>query len=678
MAVNQLRPYERHIVSNISTLLPAGLTLADLATGQIGIFDAKTNKSVTAPTYATNKVIYFAQGTPDKSGFPAGAGVPNIYRKSQPVDGKKLLALRGKKASRGQGEIVTLGYDGVDATKTLTAKPGETFYYYIRLTGDPIFNLNPDRAKGVIILGAVQMPCADDCSDNCSTVDCNTIADKILEDYNGHFDAGQQMFVGGKFLPGGQRANQYVQMCKVAKCTEDAILTTVDYYSCSLTVADDGSQSSLGLVQAQAPGFQVTRTSRDGIFSTYTTAPNTGAGCPSDFNQNAGTVIPNCDACAVGVLTPTSAQFEFKTDGELSGADLTALDTVLLGLADVTSYTLTLLQLDTNINIATYQVNITPATAVGATATAINAAIVAAGTVAPYVVGSTTSVGIASAFCTLPESTTAYTSNGVVCHRVEVQFKISLKDTICGTNYLAELQAAYATIGVDGGTVSGTVEIDSASGCVHEYTLTTFSKNCVPDNCCADDVVFPDVPAFAGTAWTPVALATGSGTCVCGIQLTSNFVTRKESECTFGNWVHQTDWAHIEISSHNPDWRSTDLCEVDPIATRIQNGAYPNGEGPMVVRLEKQDRMYEMDYFYLSPVLREAFDFYFEAKFDVYYDMIAVEYNFTYPSNDGFGQWDTDNYAQYFWLPEGQTGQLTTALNTYAASVPVFVDPIVL
>ena len=79
MAVFQNRPYERHMVSNIPTLLPAGLTLADLGVGQIGIFDAKTNLSVTAPTYAVNKAIYIAQGTPDHSNFPEGAGVPVSY-----------------------------------------------------------------------------------------------------------------------------------------------------------------------------------------------------------------------------------------------------------------------------------------------------------------------------------------------------------------------------------------------------------------------------------------------------------------------------------------------------------------------------------------------------------------------------------------------------------------------
>jgi hypothetical protein len=103
-----------------------------------------------------------------------------------------------------------------------------------------------------------------------------------------------------------------------------------------------------------------------------------------------------------------------------------------------------------------------------------------------------------------------------------------------------------------------------------------------------------------------------------------------------------------------------------------------NGAGQAVARLEKADRMYEMDYFYMSPVLREAFDFYFETNFNQYYDMVAVEYDFQYSSNNGFGQTDNDRYVQYFWLPETQAGNLITALNTYAASANINIDPIVL
>jgi len=679
--VQQNRPYERHMVTNIPTLLPAGRHLSDLAVGQIGIFDAKTNLSVTAPTYQTNKAIYIAQGTPDRSAYAPGAGIPNIYRKTHIIPGKNIKALHGKKASRGRGEIVTLGYDGVDVSKTLSAKPGETFYYYIRLTGEPIYNLMPDRSRGEIIMGAVQMPCADDCTDSCGTVDCNVIVDKIIEDFNGVLIDGE--IFGGKQLTGGQPARDYVKLTKLVHCDTPASLTVTQYEQYTIDVTDDGSDYSLGLVQAQYPGLGVYRLNRVGLVSTYAFVQIQSAGAPADYNQAAGTVIPNCTTCPAGATShPASAEFTLRTEAVLSSGQLTALNTVLSALSGETSHTVTLLQLDTLTNVATYQINILPSTAAGAVASTIDTAITTAGTVSQYVVGSTTLVGVTAPYCTLAASNIAWNSpTENFCNTVQVQFTITVADSECdntGADVLAQLQAAYATIPTDYGTATGTVALTTAGTCSNVFTLTTQSKNCVSEGCAPEDVQFPYVPAWQGQAWTQVALPEGTGNCVCGIQAESSFTTRRETACTFGYWARQVDWVHIEFSSHNPDWRSTDICTLDPIATRIQNGAQPNGDGPYVVRLEKQDRMYDGDYFYLQANLREAFDFYFEARFDTYYDMVSLEYEFDYYSNQWFGQKDHDSYLQHFWFPETQATALINALNTYAASSPINVDPIVL
>ena len=85
-----------------------------------------------------------------------------------------------------------------------------------------------------------------------------------------------------------------------------------------------------------------------------------------------------------------------------------------------------------------------------------------------------------------------------------------------------------------------------------------------------------------------------------------------------------------------------------------------------------------MDYFYMSPVLREAFDFYFETNFTQFYDQVGIEYAFSYSSNNGFGQTDTDVYIQNFWLPTTQATALVNALNGYVSSALIGVDPIVL
>lgn len=665
MAVFQNRPYERHMVSNISTLLASGLTLADLGVGQLGIFDAKTNLSVTAPTYQANKAIYIAQGTPDRSNFPEGAGVPNIYRKTHTIQGKKLISLRAKKANRGQGEIVTLGNTGIPGdTKTLTAKPGETFYYWVRLTGDPIFNLNPDRSKGVIIQGAVQMPCADECADNCGTVDCKTITDLIVADWK------------TKQLPGNPAPiEKYLVASPILNCSASAELDLVPYYKHTITVPSCGKNGSIGAVQAQSPGFIITNEGTVDGYTTYSTVtPLDASGeciVPNAFTLSAGTIIPNCSTCPNGFNSnPGLTEFQVKIS-DAAVADTTAIETALTTV----NGTATVLQTDTLTGVTTYTVT----TDLGTTLAAAEA-LVAAGTYAGTYL-STVLVGDTAPYCSAKSPVTYSWSDGKCegdpfCNKVKVQFKIYLRDDKCGEGFLAQLLEAYASILVpnaDGDLITE----DSTGDCGHGYTLNTVSANCVQTGCAPEDVQFPVIPDFRGTSWTPVPLAQPTG-CYCGVQFTSPYVPRKTKECTFDQFAYQTDFVHVEVSSHNPDWRSTDVCETDPIATRVQGGSYPNGDGQAVARLEKQDRMYDMDYFYMSPVLREAFDFYFETDFNTFYDMVAVEYEFTYSSNNGFGQTDSDRYIQYFWLPETQAGNLINALNTYAASANINIDPIVL
>ena len=659
MAVFQNRPYERHMVTNVPTLLATGLTLADLAVGQIGIFDAKTNRSVTAPTYAVSKAIYIAQGTPDRSNFPEGAGVPNVYRKTHEIRGKEIKALFGKKANRGQSEIVTLGYDGVDLTKTLTAKPGETFYYYVRLTGDPIFNLNPDQSKGVIITGAVQMPCADDCSDNCGTVDCSIIVDGIIKDFN------------QKLLPGGQKVSQYVKISPVLHCEPTFDVTS--FTTCTLGVPDNGTAYELGLVQAQAPGAYVIKV-ENGV-TTY--GYRNVSGCPSAFVSPPIVKRTDCATCDLGTFLAGTATFEVKTEGFAAG-DAAAIKASLDTLTSKVS-TVTLLQHDPLVNVSTYKVVFANSNATTTTAAAINTNLNNSGTaIGHYVADSALFVGASPATCTIAGTSYSWTNDtNNTCTVFKGTYKLTLRDSICGTTWATQITADYITPGF----ATNLVTSSAGDNCTHEYTMDVYS-NCTKLGCSPDEVTFPVVPAFQGGEWTFVELVSTdpapTTSCACGVQFESIFVPRVTKPCTFGYFAYQTDFVHIEASSHNPDWRSTDICENDPAVTRIQNGTYPNGAGQAVARLEKDDRMYDMDYFYLEAYLREAFDFYFETNFDQYYDQIGIEYEFNYSSNNGFGQYDHDRYRQSVWMPEGQGGALVTALNTYAASALVDVEPIVL
>lgn len=176
------------VVSN-NTLLTSGTTTA-LAPGQLGIFNADTYAATTTPNWSTAKSIIIAQGTPDQGDIPKGAGIRNETDKSEAIAGKKITAWRKTLNQAGQQNIVAIGYDGVDNTKTISGKCDEVKHIYIRLTGKPIDVLFPTPGGYTLHLEA-QGPCCSTCEDSCADVDPEYFADQFLENFN------QSTFLGG-------------------------------------------------------------------------------------------------------------------------------------------------------------------------------------------------------------------------------------------------------------------------------------------------------------------------------------------------------------------------------------------------------------------------------------------------------------------------------------------------
>lgn len=164
-------------------------TTTDLTTGLIGIFDGSTYLGAGAsPTYSGHKSIMIAQGTPDLSYAPKGAGLRNETDKSKVIRGTKILEWRGKASQAGQTDIVAIGYDGVDTNKTMDGKCDEIKHLYIKLTGKPIENLFPG---GTLRHYEVQGPCCDTCGDSCADISADVWADGFIE------QMAQDTFLGG-------------------------------------------------------------------------------------------------------------------------------------------------------------------------------------------------------------------------------------------------------------------------------------------------------------------------------------------------------------------------------------------------------------------------------------------------------------------------------------------------
>lgn len=161
--------FRKIFVTTNTTLLPSASTTGNLAVGQLGFFDSSTNLAIGAtPTYTTNKGFYVAQGTPDQSYLPKGAGIRNETDKSKVIMGKNILGYWGKRAAAGQSDIVAIGYTGSGSTaNTVSGKCDEIKHLYIKLTGKPIENLFPG---GTIRHYEAQGPCCTSCGDACASV----------------------------------------------------------------------------------------------------------------------------------------------------------------------------------------------------------------------------------------------------------------------------------------------------------------------------------------------------------------------------------------------------------------------------------------------------------------------------------------------------------------------------
>lgn len=180
--------FKKVFVTTNNTLLSSGQTTVNLAQCQLGIFDAETYQSTVLPLWSTSKAILVAQGTPDLSYMPKGAGIRNETDKAKVVIGKKILSWRKTASAVGQQQIITIGYDGTDSSKSITGSCDEIKHLYIKLTGKPIETLIPG---GYILHVQAQGPCCETCGNSCATVSGEIFADGFIDQLN------QFTFLGG-------------------------------------------------------------------------------------------------------------------------------------------------------------------------------------------------------------------------------------------------------------------------------------------------------------------------------------------------------------------------------------------------------------------------------------------------------------------------------------------------
>lgn len=622
----QQQSFRTVFVSNTGTLLASGSTVDQLAVGQIGVIDAKTHLAVTAPTYATTKAFNIYWGTPNIDTGLWG-GVPNETDRTKLIKGKLIKGFRAKKASKPQAQKIVIGWTGdVSDENTISANCGDTKFLYLNYTGSAIDKLY--SKQGYIRQYSVDTSCwcdTSDCAEGCPTVDNCRLAEEFVKQIN---------------------ADKYTNRFAVARAiTECAAGTGVECYVFHLDLCDTGDDAALGMVQAQYPGLGVTRVARNGSTSTYELTKATNS-LPTAFTNAGMILIPDCPTCPAGYTTVTSKKVYTikRSDAGTAGALATAITDYGIAGAE------TLTRLQYEFGSSTY---------IAASSTALTAS------------GADilTFIGDSQVGCVITTPTTTAWVLYATLYKYPKVFRITLGDTVCGDNRLAELQAQYPTLVV---TI-----VDADGDCVHTYETTVYSQ-CVPLGCSADQLTFTRPANFEGVLWEAVASAGGDGTEKAGIEITIAFVNRTTGECTFDRFpADEYDTVFVSASQFNPDYWEGSNCETEWKVRQIRGFKPPIGDGARLRKQELESKMYDHRYRSFDPVVREIEGYQLQADPNKYYDEYVLEFDFSYPVG-GWSQRETDSYHVSLFVPQGMGGSIQTLFNTYIESSAIQIDPQIL
>jgi hypothetical protein len=641
------QPYRNAFITNLGSIPSTGSTY-DLGDFQIGVFDARTYQAVTAPSYPTNNAIIIAWGR-DARSFPMGIGLTNETPKSLPIKASSIKSWVGNKSQAPQNMIVRIGYDGVDATKTLSLQEGKDMNFYLTLSGAPIGNLlgasSTTHYNTLTEAFTIQLPCTDECADNCGAlVDCNVVADAMIDAIS------KRKTIGGELL------SKYVRASKVVSCDTPSGYATVDCTEFTLVVADAGNQEALGRVQAQYIGTAVSRLSRSGIYSTYKLVV-CDSSTPTAFDSSVTPTIPNCTTCPSG-YTLVDGLYAYTVTRTDDGTP-TALATFKTNYT-ATAEENTAIRLSRAFGTSTYEIYSTSATLAAATAGDV-----------------VTLLGDVQAVCTQDTATSIAWTEGVTCTRALQSYSISLKNNVCGDGFLTELQAAYNGIGTvtQGTTNTGT--------CTTQYFIEIESDNVYCDDCSDPTYTFTAPQPFNGSIWTLVATdVTGVG-CVCGVQLESAYVQRDRKECFFEAVSYEVEPLFISVSSKNPnDMDYSELCSSDFPVTVVQGVKYAKGYGSSVL----SERVVLSNFYFnrnwnSDPATRDAMGYELGIDLQGYYD----EYVLTYTSEvgnsgmaSGFGHSQFEEHSLTVYFPAGQGSSFVNAINAFVSFPGSIVSPIVI
>ena len=630
-------------------------TLKQLGVQQIGLF-TDTGLSEIKVATGTEKEVFFAQGILKfKAQKSFGGGYSNSPRKSITFNPKNIKEFRGVKANREiQAQKVALGFDGVDASKTLTTMLDRNdLQINIRLHGELINRVmgkNQSLYKQIYInKGKI-----DQFGNYTDAGSGDIIADDIIAQLDNSL-----FTIGYKFsdLVSYKKVERYA----VAPAAMTGLLP---FHSFTVSICDDGGSAALGLIQSQYTGFEVSRVGRICSVSTYKVmTPDALAGAvysaalPVAVSLSARTVA-NCEVCPTGSTKVSSAKaFVLKA----------AIGTAVPTIAGAISTTL----LGSTITQKSYLVVVPE--------TAVNSVVIADGVADGY---DTKLVGGTRDICNFPATTYTWTQTGQTFYKAPAQWKITLADTVCGTDRLAELQAHY---------LGSTVAIEASGECSKSYTISNYSEIVEDVACSIETYVYLAPASFESVQWVKFKASLALPTCTVDVNeipckavgiIFEGIFAEDETvdENTIGYFGYDPNRilpVYIDISVNTVDPQKNLSYFPEYPVTLLQSVKIPQGFGREVMEEERYMLMDELKQWSPNLPLNNIFGFSFNTKDGKWYDYYEIFVQSPKQANSLTGM-DTNDYRLGFRFEEGKGKEFETLINGIISKNGLSVDPVLL
>lgn len=604
---------------------------SDLKAGELGLFDAETFKALAAgATYTSNPKVILAQGSfHTKDVLALGHGGLKESIKSRPIHGAHITEWRLAHPTRPQNHVVTVGYDGADITKDLTAFKDTVYKLRITVKGSPVSRfINHDIYHDFIY----KTECPDDCTDNCpDPTTSGQVAESFTKQINEH-----------------PYISPFVKAEVLYHCGTPATVPSVAQSVYQLSICDTGDGYAIAEVQRQYTTAVVNRVSRSGSTSVYEICIPTASGAPAAFSNANLRVIPNCAVCPTGyTLVAQLYKFEIKRVDAGSGGNLT---TVTSDYTSVPNATRVSYELGTSTYII-YKSTATVPAAVG-TDTVIQA-------------------GVIDSVCTLNVATTVAWIKTADKYKTTRTLHLTLAKTCGGANRLTDLQAFYA----NEPTRASAISVQTAGDCADVYTTTQSNNECLLNPCSShDNPTFVDFQSFEGAVWTADDVDFEGDTCVSGIRLSSAYVETKFGDCSFDPLDHyELEIPKIYVSQVD---ESGETCDTVWPITELQNPKYASGTGEFVKRELIDFMRYRQEEFFTPQGSRmnETQDtLSWVSAIDVkkYYKIFYLVHNVPY-TNRRTNLFDNEEYELMVVFQESaDTSAFENLINGYVTSVGV-------